>query len=103
MKKLFILAVAAIMLFSQNLEALAQSTYNMGEVNNCGEYPVEEVSTRANYGVECVSCGESDYMKYLWCDQVGIGGTTYYFYYKCEKCGGLTTVIMNARIGEDTP
>lgn len=36
-------------------------------------------------------------MKYIGMEQAGIGGTTYFLYYKCEKCGGLTTVVMNAK------
>lgn len=84
-----------IMCCSLNVNVFAAE--QVQEEHECVVYESEVYSTRANYGVECCSCGETDYMKYVGMEQAGIGGTTYFLYYKCEKCGGLTTVILNAR------
>ncbi|MGN0251924.1 MAG: hypothetical protein ACI4EH_11275 [Oliverpabstia sp.] len=57
----------------------------------------ESISPRANYGVQCISCGEYDYMKYKFSEQVGVSGTTFILYYECTKCGNWTTVTLFAR------
>lgn len=57
---------------SINLEVFAASP--MEEEHLCAMHECETYSARANYGVECYSCGETDYMKYIGMEQAGIGG-----------------------------
>lgn len=95
MRKILLFLLVILMYCTMNSEVV-EANLPTGEYL-CIEYEGEEYSAKANYGVVCDYCGETDYMKYLGVEQVGVGGTMYILYYKCENCGAVTTDVLNAR------